>query len=106
MEKIDERSLQMSSLRGEKVISEWNNIARHWARIIQPSRLKPHFVCDVADFKTANAVVEPFRIHPTLARCDFRLGRHRDSALEILADVVVSRVTGELLRDSTIQFRS
>lgn len=102
--KIDEPPLQMLSSRGEKVISEWNDIARHLARITQPSHLKLHFVCDVADFETANAVVGSFRILPTLARCDLRLGRHRYSALERLADAVVSRVTGKPLRDSTTPF--
>lgn len=58
----------------EPLLSEWEAVADHLGRHIQPNVLDMGLICDVADAETAQRVTAPLSRLPILAGCHVRLG--------------------------------
>lgn len=99
-----DQPLQLSSVHGQEVMAEWTETARFLSDHVRPQRLRLHVVCDVADFETAKAVVQPLMAFARLRSCDFRLGRDPRDDLRALAAETAYRATGQAFSQSASPF--
>lgn len=59
----------------QAILFEWQRAASHIVAHVKHSTLRFFLVCDSANVETAERVVEPLRIAPTLADCRIRLAQ-------------------------------
>ena len=89
-----DKSLRVSSPRGQAILHEWQRTANRLMSHIMPSNLQLHFICDVEDLGTAAEVVKPLLSIKSLANCAVRLGRYPDPHLQNLAYQTAVRAMG------------
>jgi hypothetical protein len=82
-----------SSDADQLVISQWRQICTQLARSLQPSKLALYIICDCADAATAQMVIKPLLLLPTLQDCGIRLAMHSDEKISALAKDVVLCLT-------------
>jgi hypothetical protein len=78
----------------QATLFEWQRAASHIVAHVKLSTLRFFLVCDSANVETAEAVVEPLRIAPTLADCRIRLAQKPNLPLQKLAQEVSMRAIG------------
>ena len=95
-----------SILRRERlIISEWSGLINRIATHSLRSHLELVLICDVADYETAEEVVKPLLMMPTLKDCSIRLAQRPDHQLRRLAETTIARLTGRSMEHLNSAFR-
>lgn len=87
--------LDSLSSRGRVVLSEWRSVVEYMRLHITPKELELFLVCDTADRRTADSILESLYRLPTLAACHLRLARTPSPELQQLARNHALRATGQ-----------